>query len=265
MRWTLKASPGGTRQLLTDEIIAQVRAKTLAPETLAWREGMSTWTPISQIPEFASAMGEHAPVPPGPPPIAPAPGAAVAGAASGSTPLAVILLFLCGPFGLGYMWIKRMWTQGIRIAVTAGYAVLLLVMVAGGRSGGDARTAEDAAARDETRSSPAAQPQPQAIVVPIKTLLNEYKDNEVRADAQFEGKLVQITGTVGEVKKDILGDIYVTLGTGAPFEIPVAQCFFDDKHTKQAAMLSKGTTVTIRGRVDGLMMNVIIKDAEFVR
>jgi hypothetical protein len=42
------------------------------------------------------------------------------------------------------------------------------------------------------------------------------------------------------------------------------KCFFDDAHAKKAASLSKGARVTVRGRVTGLMMNVVVRECEFV-
>lgn len=98
--------------------------------------------------------------------------------------------------------------------------------------------------------------------VPIEKLLGEYKDNEVRADGQFKGQLVQVTGVVGDVKKNVTDSIYVTVGTGQQFEIPEVQCFVADGQEKRAAALSKGAKVTVRGRVDGLMMNVLVRDCE---
>jgi tRNA_anti-like len=99
-------------------------------------------------------------------------------------------------------------------------------------------------------------------VVPIGVLLGEYKDNEVRADARFKGNMVQVTGIVGDVKKDILNSTYVTVGTGAFLEFPTVQCFVKDSMIGRAASLSKGDHVTVRGRVSGLMMNVLVKDCE---
>jgi hypothetical protein len=100
--------------------------------------------------------------------------------------------------------------------------------------------------------------------VPVATMLSEYKNNEIRGDTLYKGKTVQITGRVGDTKRDIMNDIYVTVGTGEMFEIPVVQCFFDDKWANAAAQLSKGQSITIRGRVEGLMMNVLVKDCEIV-
>lgn len=95
-------------------------------------------------------------------------------------------------------------------------------------------------------------------------ILKDYKDNEVAADKKYKGKVVQISGTVGEIKKDILGDIYVIVGTGAAFEFPECQVYFQGDATNKAADLKKGGKVTVKGTVDGLMMNVQIKDAVFV-
>jgi hypothetical protein len=109
-----------------------------------------------------------------------------------------------------------------------------------------------------------AKPAESAKPVDIRTLLGEYRDNEVRADATFKGHVIQTTGLVDDIKRDIMDSIYVTVGTGGQFEIPQVQCLLDEVHAKKAASLSKGSRVTVRGRVDGLMMNVIVKNCEFV-
>ncbi|MDC0745334.1 OB-fold protein [Polyangium mundeleinium] len=115
-----------------------------------------------------------------------------------------------------------------------------------------AATAPTAAARDfKERPS---------VMVSAKDILDEYKNNEVRADGKFKDKIVQIRGKVGDVKKDITDSIYVTVGTGAMLEIPEVQCFVKDSEAKAAAALNKGEEVTVAGHVDGLLMNVLVKD-----
>jgi len=100
--------------------------------------------------------------------------------------------------------------------------------------------------------------------VGISTLLSEYRDNEVRADSSFKGTWVQTSGYVDDVKRGFLNSIYVIFGTGQALEIPRMQCFFADLEAKKAATLTRGTRVTVRRRVDGLMMNVLVKRREFV-
>jgi hypothetical protein len=103
-----------------------------------------------------------------------------------------------------------------------------------------------------------------ARYVDIRTLLSEYSDNEVRADSAFKGRYVQVDGIVNDVKRDILNSIYVTLGTGRLLEVPQVQCFFSEAQATKAAWLSKGAHISVRGRVDGLMVNVLLRDCEFL-
>jgi hypothetical protein len=122
-----------------------------------------------------------------------------------------------------------------------------------------------AASGSQGSARPAEAPKQQtAKQVDIRTLLREYADNEVRADANFKDQVIQTVGIVDDVKKDITNSIYVTLGTGKQFEIPQVQCFFDDAQAQKAATLSKGAKIGVRGRVSGLMMNVLVQDCEFI-
>lgn len=120
-------------------------------------------------------------------------------------------------------------------------------------------TAPVNAATPSASSAPAHQTT-QAMQVDIRQLLSDYKNNEVGADNKYKDNHVQVTGIVGDIKKDILGDLYVTLGTGAQYEIPTVQAFFDDSMNSQLGNLSKGQKLTVVCRIGGLMMNVLGKD-----
>ena len=52
----------------------------------------------------------------------------------------------------------------------------------------------------------------------------------------------------------------MTVGTGAQFEIPEAQCFFGDEYAGWVSSLTKGSTVMLSCTVEGLMMNVLMKN-----
>jgi len=110
----------------------------------------------------------------------------------------------------------------------------------------------------------AATRMPDSKQVEIRTLLSEYTDNEIRADATFKGKLIQTTGVVDDVKRDVLNTVYVVVGTGKRYEVRQVQCFLDEDNANTVASLTKGNRVTIRGRVKGLMMNVLVEDCELV-
>ncbi len=101
-----------------------------------------------------------------------------------------------------------------------------------------------------------------ATSVAVDRLLADYKANEVRADGLYKGKYLTVSGTVGDVKKDIMDSMYVTVGTGKVFEIPEIQCHLNADQTARASALSKGSKVTVVGRADGLMMHVQFRDCE---
>lgn len=106
--------------------------------------------------------------------------------------------------------------------------------------------------------------QPKEIVIEVspEDLHTAYQENEVAADAQYEDKLVKITGTIGNIGKDILDDVYITIETGEYLQS--VQCYFsDNEQINTVATLKAGDTVTLIGRCSGLSLtNVIIKDCE---
>lgn len=125
---------------------------------------------------------------------------------------------------------------------------------------GGASSPTSTTAKSPTSRAPAAVEE-----VPIGKLLSEYKENEVRADSEFKGKIVRVTGKVTAIKKDITDNMFVTLGTGREFEIPEVQCTLKDSNASAASNLSKGQTVTVQGEVSGLMMNVLLDDCDIVQ
>lgn len=98
-----------------------------------------------------------------------------------------------------------------------------------------------------------------AMQVRVDELLSAYESNEVAADNLYKGKRVKVTGRINDVKKDIVNNLYVTLGTGKQFEIPQLQAFFDDSMNQELSGLIKGQELTVVCTVEGLMMNVVGK------
>ena len=125
-----------------------------------------------------------------------------------------------------------------------------LLACGGGKSSGD-------------NAAPAT-PAEAAQAVNATDLMADYKANEVRADGKWKGKLLSVSGVVGDIKKDILDQPYVILGSGAEFEIPEVQCTLKNGQEGAAAALSKGTKAAFKGRVKGLMLNVQLEDCELV-
>lgn len=93
-------------------------------------------------------------------------------------------------------------------------------------------------------------------------LVGVYAANELDGDARYKGRSVIVTGVVDRVATDILGSPYVTIGSGKQFEARQVQAMFDGAKATPLASLKPGQTIRIRGRVDGLMMNVLMRDCE---
>jgi sRNA-binding protein len=128
----------------------------------------------------------------------------------------------------------------------------------------DAMQAQNAAQRERRAQEQAATQSRWATTTPVdlRTLLADYADNEIRADAKYKGRSVSVTGVVGDVKKDVFNSPYVIVGTGLEFEVTTVQCSLMTSAVDRAAGLHKGDSVTARGTVNGLFFNIQLKDCE---
>ena len=120
---------------------------------------------------------------------------------------------------------------------------------------------EAAAASDPAGQSEATEPETAAIEVTAKEMLQEYDDNEVKADEKYRDKLVTVTGKINDVGKDILDEAYVSVGTGSEYEFITVQCYFsDEEELKKVSDLNKGDDITLTGTCDGMSINILLND-----
>jgi len=124
------------------------------------------------------------------------------------------------------------------------------------------RQAEQAAA--QRASARMVTEKPALPEIDLQVLLAAYKNNELSADSRFKGRLIQLTGIVGDVKKDILNNAYIIVTTGSRFEVPTVQCTLARGAETRAEYLNKGERVTVRGTVMGLFWNVQMKDCQIL-
>lgn len=96
-----------------------------------------------------------------------------------------------------------------------------------------------------------------ALSVSAGQLYADYEANGVAADEKYKGKVLRVTGKVNSIDRDILETIYVTLQGDEYFGD--VQCFFAEDHVRTASQLSKGQTITVKGKCDGKLMNVMLK------
>lgn len=95
-----------------------------------------------------------------------------------------------------------------------------------------------------------------ALDVTATALGKAYSDNEVAADQTYKGKVVRVAGVITAISKQVIGDgMYVVLQGGTTD----VQCFFAASQESSLATLKRGKRVTLRGRVDGKMLNVTVQ------
>jgi hypothetical protein len=96
-----------------------------------------------------------------------------------------------------------------------------------------------------------------AVEISASQLYADYESNGVAADQKYKGKVLLVSGTVNNIDRDITDNIYVTLKGDEYFGD--IQCFFAEDHVNTASQLSKGQQITVKGKCDGKMMNVMLK------
>lgn len=107
----------------------------------------------------------------------------------------------------------------------------------------------------------------EAIKVTAIKLSEDYKANEVSADAQYKGKLVEITGLVDSIGKDITDTPYVVLQTSQYAIVDRIQCMFSksDSDIQELSKVVKNQKITLGGKASGKLGNVLISDCKIVK
>lgn len=98
----------------------------------------------------------------------------------------------------------------------------------------------------------------EAISISAQQLYSEYKDNQIAADLKYENQILEVSGTVESIGKDILDDMYVALNTGDI--IGSVQCMLEDSQLDKAVSLVEGQSIVVQGKNSGMLMNVILRN-----
>ena len=96
--------------------------------------------------------------------------------------------------------------------------------------------------------------------VDASEIFAEYEANSVRAEQRYKDTVVAVSGRVDSIGRDIMDTPYITLETGELFG--QVQCMLAESHVDLAASVDSGDQVTLKGRVDGKMGNLIIRGCQ---
>lgn len=145
-------------------------------------------------------------------------------------------------------WYTRWWMWPVYVIC------VVVVIVQLSDKGSDARSA-----------SSTNTPPPEAMKVTAMQIINDYKDNGVAADAKYKNKLVEVSGVVDTIDKDILDTPYIALESYEYAIVDRIQCMFSRSDEAQLASVTKGQKITLRGKVEGKFGNVIIRECQIVQ
>ena len=113
-----------------------------------------------------------------------------------------------------------------------------------------------------TENSNKKQMEPE-LSISATELINAYKENEIKADKMYKGKIVEVNGIVDGINSGIDDKAIVILSDGDEFSFDNVQCCIDNDNQDKACELEKGQNVTIVGRADGEIAGTpFIKDCK---
>jgi len=101
-----------------------------------------------------------------------------------------------------------------------------------------------------------------AHIVDAVELMSEYEANEISADLKYKDEVIVVVGRVNSRGKDLLNHIYVSIDAGNL--ITSVQCFFAEAHAREVADIQIGQSLRIKGKADGKMGNVLLRNCQIV-
>jgi uncharacterized protein (DUF1330 family) len=79
-------------------------------------------------------------------------------------------------------------------------------------------------------------------------LIRDYQSNDSNANKKYNGKVIEVKGSVKRIEKDEKGYFTVVLGDSS---ISSVRCSMDTIHQNDAASLTEGSSAIIRGACTG--------------
>ena len=124
---------------------------------------------------------------------------------------------------------------------------------------GVAASSEENNSDNETVGTSASVEKTEEIMeVDYLVLHKEYMDNPIAADAQYKGKILKLTGEVEDIDREIAGNTYVTFHVGDQYSFQNVRITFKKSEEPKVAQLSKGQTITIKGKCTGTLLSTTV-------
>lgn len=103
------------------------------------------------------------------------------------------------------------------------------------------------------------------IIVSQSQLINDYANNEISADNEYQNHYLQIAGVVQSISKDLFGNPYIVLASTANDIGNGVQCAFSQNQESELASLQTGQPITVEGIGNGYTLGaVMVKNCSIV-
>lgn len=99
-----------------------------------------------------------------------------------------------------------------------------------------------------------------AIKINAKDLFAEYEANEIQADEKYKNQILEVSGVISNIWKDLMDNPYIALKTNNV--ILSVQCMLDDSEKSKAAKLKKDSSLTVTGKNSWKLGNVMLRDCK---
>ena len=159
----------------------------------------------------------------------------------------------------------RSWFRRHPVLTVIG--VLIVLGIVGSAAGGESKIGNSTGKEEKSVAESVDQQQgekEEILEVDTKSFVAEFDENQLAAETKYEDKLVKFTGYIDNISEGIMGEYYVIIQPTADeyYMGTSIQCYFDNK--EDLLSLKNGQKVTLRGKIDTQMMNVLVKSCEVV-
>lgn len=142
-----------------------------------------------------------------------------------------------------------------------GIALLVIIVIGVISSLGGSDTEQSSNSDTNNRNSQQAEQVQEPMMIEASTLANAFDANQVAAEHEWNGKLVQFSAEISNITDS--GVSFYNVATEKEFSTTQISCKIKDK--EQLLSLTNGQTVTVRGVVGDQMIGVIdVSDCEIV-
>lgn len=104
-----------------------------------------------------------------------------------------------------------------------------------------------------------------AVEASAADMLVRFKDEPAEAERLYKGRVVDVTGTVFQKNVNLAGEQALTLEGGSQARFGGVRCVFPAANHFQLNGVAIGEHVAIRGRCEGLVSDVVLRDCAVLK